>query len=174
MVGTFHAISLKNQPGVCLLDQSESLALAEMAAGEIMSPEGLLRAVSMEKNGLPVELSEAEQKACDTYQAMLAERGAMDFDDLLLAELARAEGAADKDLRSFTHLLVDEFQDCDPIQYRLLRAWNRPGPVHLRLPGRGRGLLAAPGGGLAPGMHRPPDGELPLPGGDSPLRPAGH
>ena len=127
MVGTFHAISLKNQPGVCLLDQSESLALAEMAAGEIMSPEGLLRAVSMEKNGLPVELSEAEQKACDTYQAMLAERGAMDFDDLLLAELARAEGAADKDLRSFTHLLVDEFQDCDPIQYRLLRAWNRAG-----------------------------------------------
>ena len=126
-VGTFHAISLKNQPGVCLLDQSEALALAEEAAGEVMSPEGLLRAVSMEKNGLPVELSEAEQKVCGAYQAMLAERGAMDFDDLLLSELARAEGAADKDLKPFTHLLVDEFQDCDPIQYRLLRAWNRAG-----------------------------------------------
>ena len=126
-VGTFHAISLKNQPGVCLLDQSEALALAEEAAGEIMSPEGLLRAVSMAKNSLPVELSEAEQKACEAYQAMLAERGAMDFDDLLLAELARAEGAPDKDLRPFTHLLVDEFQDCNPIQYRLLRAWNRAG-----------------------------------------------
>ena len=92
-----------------------------------MSPEGLLRAVSMAKNSLPVELSEAEQKACEAYQAMLTERGAMDFDDLLLAELARAEGAPDKDLRPFTHLLVDEFQDCNPIQYRLLRAWNRAG-----------------------------------------------
>ena len=126
-VGTFHAISLKNQPGVCLLDQSESLALAEMAAGEAMSTEGLLRAVSMEKNGLPQTLSEAERAACEAYKTLLEERGAMDFDDLLLAELARAEGAADKDLRSFTHLLVDEFQDCDPIQYRLLRAWNRAG-----------------------------------------------
>ena len=126
-VGTFHAISLKNQPGVCLLDQSEALALAEEAAGEAMSPEELLRAVSMEKNGLPIALNSEERKACEAYQALLKERGAMDFDDLLLSELARAEHAPDKDLRPFTYLLVDEFQDCDPIQYRLLRAWNRAG-----------------------------------------------
>ena len=49
----------------------------------------------------------------------------MDFDDLLLETLSRWEGGR-TDAR-FTHLLVDEFQDIDPLQYRLIAAWRRDG-----------------------------------------------
>ena len=51
----------------------------------------------------------------------------MDFDDLLLRTLAAWEGKSRSDARKFRHLLVDEFQDCSPAQYRLVRAWNRLG-----------------------------------------------
>ena len=45
---------------------------------------------------------------------------ALDFDDLLTEALK-----LDPTHRSFTHLLVDEFQDINDTQYALLRAWSR-------------------------------------------------
>ncbi len=51
----------------------------------------------------------------------------MDFDDLLLAVLRIAEDPtsyAGEDLRGrFRHVLVDEFQDVNQVQYRLVRAF---------------------------------------------------
>ena len=61
----------------------------------------------------------------DAYAELLAERGAIDFDDLVASAADRLE--RDAVLRArwqarFTHLAVDEFQDVDAAQLRLVRA----------------------------------------------------
>jgi DNA helicase-2/ATP-dependent DNA helicase PcrA len=58
------------------------------------------------------------------YEKALARAGAVDFGDLLLRPAQLLD--ADPELRArwsqrFRHLLVDEFQDTNPAQYRLLR-----------------------------------------------------
>ena len=131
-IGTFHAIALRllsREGPVRLVGEYEALELAGRtlrALGLRLPPKRLLQAVSRRKNGLPPEDGELEG-ACAFYDRQLAERGLMDYDDLLLGALARWEGKSRPDARKFRHLLVDEFQDCDPMQYRLLRAWNRLG-----------------------------------------------
>ena len=127
-VATFHAIchDLLGRPP--LLSREESLALAEAVlrdGGQDMAPGEFLRQVSQVKNSaaplgttLPPELFQA-------YQAALARRGAVDFDDLLLQ-------AAEQDLtpgqrRRFTHLLIDEFQDSNPLQLELICRWSQKG-----------------------------------------------
>ena len=75
-----------------------------------------LQGVSRLKNGMepgiPLEAAEAYQRRLEAY-------GVLDFDDLLLEALALEEAA-----RGVTHLLVDEFQDMNRMQYRLMRAWS--------------------------------------------------
>ena len=63
------------------------------------------------------------------YQAALARAGAVDFGDLLVRPLRMLE--EDEGLRArwagrFRHVLVDEFQDTNPVQYRLLRHLTGP------------------------------------------------
>ena len=58
------------------------------------------------------------------YQARLAESNAMDFDDLLAnaLDLLRAnEAIRDKYRRRWPHVLVDEFQDTNLVQYQFLK-----------------------------------------------------
>lgn len=60
------------------------------------------------------------------YEDLKRTRGVVDFDDLLLLAAARIERdpsfAAAQRWR-FRHLFVDEYQDVNPLQERLLRAW---------------------------------------------------
>jgi DNA helicase-2/ATP-dependent DNA helicase PcrA len=60
------------------------------------------------------------------YEAMLRQCNAVDFEDLILRAVRIVEnpkGDAGNRLRSrFNHVLVDEFQDTNAIQYRLVRA----------------------------------------------------
>lgn len=53
----------------------------------------------------------------------------MDFDDLLLnmLRLLEQEQKAEYRKQHFSYLLVDEFQDISPVQYRLIKAWNKGG-----------------------------------------------
>jgi superfamily I DNA/RNA helicase len=67
--------------------------------------------------------------AVDAFAAMLAIRGQVDFDDLVVGAVAALE--ADPQLRSrwqarFSHLCVDEFQDVDAAQLRLVRLLAEP------------------------------------------------
>lgn len=62
----------------------------------------------------------------DEYAQAKARRGVMDFDDML----ARCADLLESDPRfaaaqryRFRHLFVDEFQDVNPLQHRLLRGW---------------------------------------------------
>lgn len=57
------------------------------------------------------------------YQNRLSALSALDFDDLLIRALQEAE----KNPRPFSYLLVDEFQDISPLQYRLIQAWSKGG-----------------------------------------------
>jgi len=67
--------------------------------------------------------------ALAAFAALLAARGVIDFDDLVVGAVARLE--RDDRLRTswqsrFTHLCVDEFQDVDAAQLRLVRLLAAP------------------------------------------------
>ncbi|HEY2147982.1 MAG TPA: UvrD-helicase domain-containing protein, partial [Pirellulales bacterium] len=59
------------------------------------------------------------------YQKTLRARGAVDFDDLLALTqdlFARFPGARKAEAGRFSHLLIDEYQDTNESQYRIVRA----------------------------------------------------
>ena len=122
-IGTFHAICLRQltaQRGrVLIVDEGEALLMAEettQALNEKLSPRALLQGVSRFKNGMEPGIP---MEAVEAYQQRLAAYGVLDFDDLLLEALALDEAAP-----GVTHLLVDEFQDMNRMQYRLMHAWS--------------------------------------------------
>ena len=79
-----------------------------------------------EERKLPDEIWE---KAFNHYQELLKERNLADFDDLLLraVSLARSDDQNEEYKKRFTYLLVDEFQDVNPVQYDLMLEWAKGG-----------------------------------------------
>lgn len=127
-VATFHAIchDLLGRPP--LLSREESLALAEAVlrdGGRDMAPGEFLRQVSQVKNSAAPLDSPLPPELFQAYQAALAQRGAMDFDDLLLR--AAEQELTPTQRRRFTHLLIDEFQDSNPLQLELICRWSQKG-----------------------------------------------
>ncbi|HVJ92903.1 MAG TPA: UvrD-helicase domain-containing protein, partial [Labilithrix sp.] len=105
------------------------------------SPKSVLARIHKEKQEgrgpsemqLDSYLDDAIQKAYVRYEAALRSANALDFEDLILsvvrvmetpadgsfpAEVVRARDALEK---KFDYILVDEFQDTNQIQYRLLK-----------------------------------------------------
>lgn len=129
--GTFHSLCLQllerqNGAAVTLVDENQALWLAKETVEELklkLSPRNLLQAVSRQKNGLTCDLSPS---AYAHYCEKLEQLGVLDFDDLLLRTLAILENPS-SDLQKLLplHLLVDEFQDINPVQYRLIRALSQ-------------------------------------------------
>jgi DNA helicase-2/ATP-dependent DNA helicase PcrA len=79
------------------------------------------RAFSQREEG---PLDPAIERAAEHYQRALEAAAAVDFDDLLLrgVELLEcSERAQAYAARRFRHVLVDEYQDTNRVQYRLLR-----------------------------------------------------
>jgi DNA helicase-2/ATP-dependent DNA helicase PcrA len=72
---------------------------------------------------------EAWQKVYVRYEAQLRAANAVDFEDLILYVLRILEKGSDRDAsairRRFDYVLVDEFQDTNATQYRLLRELTR-------------------------------------------------
>lgn len=141
--GTFHAICLsylqeKGETKI-LIDGVEALELIEEAAektGIKRQPERLQNLISLYKtvgeNRKP-DLDEKELQAMEIYNESLQENGLWDYDDLLTetrrllkAEKDHEEKPA-KSRKAHSYILVDEFQDINPIQYELLKLWNRDG-----------------------------------------------
>ena len=71
-------------------------------------------------------VDELQVRAYEAYQRHLLAANAVDFDDLIMhvARMVEDEGGlpGDELRRRFEHVLVDEFQDVNPIQYRLVRS----------------------------------------------------
>ena len=83
--------------------------------------EGFTPAESRERGRLDSTLVDVYEQ----YQAALLRSDAVDFDDLLLfmMRIAESDTADGKELRNrFSHVLVDEYQDTNLIQYRLVHA----------------------------------------------------
>ncbi|WP_322168841.1 UvrD-helicase domain-containing protein [Acutalibacter caecimuris] len=130
-IGTFHALAhqrlLAGGTALPLAGPAETHALAEAVCRELSlsTPVSrLLTQISNEKSSLGPPGTFVEPPVLAAYQAGLESWGLLDFDDLLLKALQAAAGA---DAGVFPYLLVDEFQDVTPLQYRLIRAWNQGG-----------------------------------------------
>lgn len=159
-VGTFHAICARilrieyaytpYERNWVILDRQDQDQLVkellkEADAGDL-SPYALIQRISHFKNNChtPDMLepspwhSEERQihQLYTAYQQRLLESNAMDFDDLLLQThllFATHEAVLAKYRRRWRHILVDEFQDTNWVQYRLLRRLVRypESPQHL-------------------------------------------
>jgi len=137
-IGTFHSICLKllaGQKSPEILDRQDALSVLADILDDLDSkaaPKDVLKTISLVKSGaLPAEEADLPENVYDRYCARLSQYGALDYDDILLKALALFEDGAltdreEQKLRTgFTYLLVDEFQDINPVQYRLIRAWGR-------------------------------------------------
>ena len=126
-----------------LADPLELSALAEEILEEEskpLRPTEFLRRVSRKKTELALaqEMSEKTgekeensfQKAFDRYRTAMEAQGWLDFDDLLIRTVSLLRENCPAICRfcsHFRYLLVDEFQDISPLQYALIREWNKEG-----------------------------------------------
>jgi DNA helicase-2/ATP-dependent DNA helicase PcrA len=155
-VQTFHAFGarfLRREaarvsltPSFAIYDDDDQMRLvkrvmAELGAedGEPLSARGALSRIDRWKNlgHVPGEVKPGDydvegqlaREIWVRYERALERAGAVDFGDLIVKPLRLLE--ADAELRKrwagrFRHVLVDEFQDTNPAQYRLLRALVNP------------------------------------------------
>ncbi len=149
-ISTFHsacarilrqeARALGYEPNFSILDEGDSLAvmrevLQDAALADSPAPELARARIEQAKNEAvsPAELAARAESSRDTvlaqvyrlYQERLRALNAMDFSDLqmLVYTLFRDDPAVlSRWQRRATHLLVDEYQDTNRVQYLLVRA----------------------------------------------------
>jgi len=128
------------QPNFVIYDESDSLSIVKSVIKtlnldeRLFAPREMRQAISSLKNdGLSAaRYSEAarsyrEQRLADiysAYQGELSRNNGLDFDDLLLVTLSLARHCSHVRKRlsdRFRHILIDEFQDTNPVQYELVR-----------------------------------------------------
>lgn len=101
----------------------ESLGKLRQAISDRKSMAGIKEEITWtamdDKELPPITLDQAVRH----YQEQLAAWNLLDFDDLLIQALQMAE----EEQIAFPYLLVDEFQDISPLQYRLIQAWGKEG-----------------------------------------------
>ncbi len=125
--------------GFVIYDEGDSLAtvkraLKEVGAGEAVPAEAIASRIDSAKNEglLPDairvspddDLGEVFAAAYPVYERLLRRADAVDFGDLILLPARLFERRPDVLLKyrsRFRYLLVDEFQDTNPAQYRLLK-----------------------------------------------------
>ena len=145
-VATFHGLGLlilREQckrlgldAGLKVADEPTRLAvLRQLAAGD--KPAAIAARISASKRavasvpaapGTP-RADDADAALAARYDAALRERGLVDVDDLLtlpVALLAGDEALAEAYRSRWTDVFVDEYQDVDELQYRLLRLLTAP------------------------------------------------
>ena len=148
-VSTFHSTCVRilrrdgtqlgYEPNFAIYDQDDSLALVKRVLKAIGAdekawpPRGIRSSIDRLKNRglLPADLAregtlEAKRLSdiYQRYQKELRRANALDFGDLILLTAQLFEhhpGVLASYQRRWKYLLVDEYQDTNPIQYRLLR-----------------------------------------------------
>ena len=139
MLGTFHAAALdlmkSCRPGEMrqVIDEAEAAqVVAEIIAdADIgLSVRDARSAISLAKTDPLLEAPEKLRGLYQAYQGRLHRLGVWDYDDILLeflAVLRQGDEASDRVRNRFGHVLVDEFQDVNAVQYRLVTALSRNG-----------------------------------------------
>jgi DNA helicase II / ATP-dependent DNA helicase PcrA len=147
-IGTFHAICARIlrreaeaagiSPQYVIYDSGDQLSLARQAIRDLdlddklYRPQAMLHRISQAKNELlsPAEVpahtyrEEIARRVYERYQLLLAQNGALDFDDLLMrtVELFRENPEVRTAYqRRYPFVLVDEWQDTNMAQYELVK-----------------------------------------------------
>ncbi|MFN0093272.1 MAG: ATP-dependent helicase [Dehalococcoidia bacterium] len=149
-LGTFHSLCARwlrvdgekigIDPNYVIYDDADQVALMKRVLEDLrvdprrFPPRSILSAISNAKSELivPAEykrgvkeyFEEVVAQAYERYQAALKNASAMDFDDLLneaVRLFRESDEAREKYAGRFLHVLVDEFQDTNPVQYSLSR-----------------------------------------------------
>ncbi len=148
-MGTFHSLfarvlrvecaAIGYERSFSIYDRDDTLGLVRSIMSDLnisqqaFPPQGILSRISGAKNQMVTPRGYADRAAdpwaertaavYERYERRLREANAMDFDDLLLKplELFRTRPDILQRYQSrFTHLLVDEYQDTNRVQYRLI------------------------------------------------------
>jgi DNA helicase-2/ATP-dependent DNA helicase PcrA len=101
----------------------------EWAKARLVPPDGYEGAATLSGRSVPLPAQQVAE-LYQRYEADKARKGLIDFDDLIWqlgAALESDPDFADATRWRFRHFFVDEFQDVNPAQFRLLRAWLGPG-----------------------------------------------
>jgi DNA helicase-2/ATP-dependent DNA helicase PcrA len=149
-LGTFHAIcarilrqdgkAIGVDRGFVIYDQEDQLSLVKRSiqiAGfdpKQYAPSAILSAIGAAKSRMLTPEDYIEHSAShfeevvgrvyEQYQKMLGQSNALDFDDLLMKVVQLFNNEADILARyqnRYLHILVDEFQDTNLVQYRLVK-----------------------------------------------------
>lgn len=138
-IGTFHSICLRMLPRwrgkdkVTIIDEYNALAIVEeivKSLGLAISPREALKEISRLKNTARPTVDEKKAavvaEVYDAYCTQLKNYGVMDYDDILREVLHQfASGNAGDSEKGCSYLLVDEFQDINELQYRLIEEWGK-------------------------------------------------
>ncbi len=154
-MGTFHGICVKilridgEQIGVprnfIILDESDRLSLVKQAmkrlsiSDKAITPRGVIAQISTAKNDLvtPKEyaqlarlpLQKAVAEIYPLYEQLRKQTAALDFDDLIsetVRLLKSSEELRHRWRQRFQHVLIDEYQDTNAAQYRLVKLLVNP------------------------------------------------
>ena len=120
-VGTFHHICLsllEQKPLISRETAREIMSEILKERKETLSPASALEMISSVKNGKPVPGIPAG--LAEQYQERLRQMNLRDLDDVL-TEALEIPAANQK---MFRHLLVDEYQDINPAQQKLVAHWS--------------------------------------------------
>ncbi|HXI10157.1 MAG TPA: ATP-dependent helicase [Thermodesulfobacteriota bacterium] len=120
-VTTFHGFSFKllkmTRRPFSLYGRHETVRLLKELG--VKSPERAARMVSAVKNGVFAATGE-DAAVFGAYSDALKSRGALDLDDLVAEAVAGLEGGGCA-VSTKSHIMVDEYQDINPLQARLVR-----------------------------------------------------
>jgi len=132
-----------------IYDDGDQLGLVKRAMRDarvepLLQPREILHRIDQEKNAarlpddMQVDVDDLRgmvvKKTYQAYQRLLRAANAVDFGDLLLLLVSLFRKRPDVLARyrqRFTHVLVDEFQDTNPVQYELLRQLAPPPGANL-------------------------------------------
>jgi DNA helicase II / ATP-dependent DNA helicase PcrA len=113
-----------------IYDESDSLRMVKRCLEELhvdpkrYPPRSIRAQISAAKNQLGEVSGEVYAEVAGLYEKRMLEANAMDFDDLLVRTvdlLELFEDVRERWRRTFRHVLVDEYQDTNHAQYRLLQ-----------------------------------------------------
>ncbi len=131
-IGTFHRLGLEilkeEQKDALRLATDEELSHIINAIAPERNVEKVRKELSRMKNLLLSEDNSESKRLYEMYNQALRKKGLMDIDDLLLLplELLENEQIRQKYQARFDHIVIDEYQDINPVQYQFIhRLLNR-------------------------------------------------
>lgn len=121
IAGTFHSLAFRQLGKRDIATDGDRMGLIARVIAELglaWKPEEVVPTIERIKTNFGrVQAGTEDAQIYAAYQAALERNGKIDFQDMLRLAVAGME-AGDIAPYRFTDLLVDEFQDTDPLQYR--------------------------------------------------------